>query len=73
VLLSIALSVFIPGSLTAWINMMGSSSLAPTSETDVYQEDTATEMLADNLRLSDTGLQPVVILKEKNGELRLPI
>ena len=73
----VVVSVFVPGRLTNAVKWMANSDFAgklralPEQEAD--QESTMTEMVVETIGVSKIDYQPVVILKEKGGELYLPI
>ena len=73
----VASSVFIPNRLMNTVNWLASNDFAtkltPPSEREVLQEDTLIEMVVERVEISKIYYQSVVILKEKNGELLLPI
>ena len=77
VLVLVAGSVFVPGSLTNTVKWFADNDFAYRLRTlwerEVVQEDTVIEMAVESIRVSKTDYQPVVILKEKGGELHLPI
>jgi len=77
VLVLIAGSVFIPGRLTSAVNWVANNDFAGKlrglPEREVAQEDTLIEMVVERVGVMEIGYQPVIILKEKGGELYLPI
>jgi len=77
VLVFIAGSVFVPGSLTnavKWVaNTDFASKIRAPSEQPTNQGYEMVEVVVDSVGISKINYQPVVILKEKGGELRLPI
>ena len=77
VLVFIAGSVFIPGSITNAVKWVANSDLAyqirAPSEQQPNQGYEMVEMVVDSVGISKINFQPVVMLKEKEGELRLPI
>lgn len=77
VLVFVAGSVFIPGSLTnavKWLANNGlTDQLSEPSGREAAQEDTLIEMVVERIAVSTADYQPVVLLKEKGGELYLPI
>lgn len=77
VLVLIAGSVFIPGRLTGAVNWVANNDFAGKlrglPEREVAQEDTLIEMVVERVGVMEIGYQPVIILKEKGGELYLPI
>ena len=77
ILVLIAGSVFVPGSIASavkWVanNDFASKIRAPL-EQPTNQGDEMVEVVVDSVGISKINYQPVVILKEKEGELRLPI
>ena len=70
-------SVFEPNKLTDAVKWVANSDFAGKlrafPEQAAHQEDTLTEMVVESIGVSKIDYQPVVILKEKGGELRLPI
>jgi len=70
-------SVFIPNRLTDAVKWLANNEIAyklrPISEREPDQEYTLIEMTVETVVVSESDFQPVVILKEKDGELRLPI
>ena len=77
VLVLVASSVFVPNSLTNVVNWVASNDFAGKlrglSEREAAEEGTLIEMVVDRIGISEIGYQPVVILKEKGGDLYLPI
>ena len=77
VLVLIAGSVFIPGRLTGAVNWVANNDFAGKlrglPEREVAREDTLIEMVVERVGVMETGYQPVILLKEKGGELYLPI
>jgi len=77
VLVLIAGSVFIPGRLTGAVNWVANNDFAGKlrglPEREVAREDTLIEMVVERVGVMETDYQPVIILKEKGGELYLPI
>ncbi|GAH31451.1 unnamed protein product, partial [marine sediment metagenome] len=77
VLVLIAGAVFIPGRLTGAVNWVANNDFAGKlrglPEREVAQEDTLIEMVVERVGVMEIGYQPVIILKEKGGELYLPI
>jgi len=77
VLVLIAGSVFIPGRLTGAVNWVANNDFAGKlrglPEREVAQEDTLIEMVVERVGVMEIDYQPVIILKEKGGELYLPI
>ncbi len=70
-------SIFVPDALIDATKLVANNSLAGKlrglSERGAVQEDTLIEMVVERIGISEIDYQPVVILKEKYGELRLPI
>lgn len=77
VLVLIAGSVFIPARLTGAVNWVANNDFAGKlrglPEREVAQEDTLIEMVVERVGVMEVDYQPVIILKEKGGELYLPI
>lgn len=77
VLVLIAGSVFIPGRLTGAVNWVANNDFAGKlrglPEREVAREDTLIEMVVERVGVMEIDYQPVIILKEKGGELYLPI
>ncbi len=77
VLVLIAGSVFIPGRLTGAVNRVANNDFAGKlrrlPEREVAQEDTLIEMVVERVGVMEVDYQPVILLKEKGGELYLPI
>ena len=77
VLVFVASSVFIPGSLTNAVKWLADNGftdrLSGPSGREAAQEDTLIEMVVERIAVSTADYQPVVLLKEKGGELYLPI
>jgi len=77
VLVFIAGSVFVPGSLANAVKWVANNDLAykirAPSERQINQGYEMVEMVVDSVGISKINYQPVVILKEKGGELHLPI
>ena len=77
ILVLIAGSVFVPGSLTNAVKWVANNDFAGKlrglSELELIQEDTMIEMVIERVGISEIDYQPVVILKEKAGDLLLPI
>lgn len=77
VLVLVVGSIFVPGRLTNAVKWMANNDFAGKlrafSEQEVAQESTLTEMVVESIVVSKINYQPVVILKEKGGELSLPI
>jgi len=71
-------SVFIPGTLTNAVKWFANNDFASKLrgglwEREVVQQDTLIEMVVENIGVSKIDYQPVLILKEKDGEFQLPI
>ena len=77
VLVVVAICVFIPVGPTNAVRWVANSDFAcklrGLSEQKVAREDILVEMVVENIGVSEVDHQPVVILKEKGGETRLPI
>ena len=77
VLVLVVGSIFIPGRFTNAVKWLANNDFAgklrALSEQEVAQESTLTEMVVESIVVSKIDYQPVVILKEKGGELALPI
>lgn len=77
VLVLVAICVFIPDGPTNAVKWVANSDFAcklrGLSEQKVAQEDTLVEMVVEDIGVSKVDHQPVVILKEKGGEMHLPI
>ena len=77
VLVFVAGSVFLPGALTGAVQWLASNGLTDrltgSSEREVAQKETLVEMVVERVGVSKIDYQPVVILREKGGDLRLPI
>jgi len=77
VLVFIAGSVFVPGSLANAVKRVADSDLASRirapSERPTNQGYEMIEMVVNSVGISKINFQPVVILKEEAGELHLPI
>ena len=73
----VASSVFVPNGLINTVQWLASNDFAtklrPPSEREVLQEDTLIEMVVERVVTSQINYQSVIILKEKDGELLLPI
>jgi len=73
----VAGAVFVPGSLIKVVKWVADSDFAHGLRGLVGQEadheDTLVEMVVERVGCSRTELQPVIILREKQGELYLPI
>lgn len=70
-------SVFVPNRLIGVMNWVAGNDFAvrlrALPEQVAQQENTLTEMVVDSIGVSKINYQPVVVLKEKGGELYLPI
>ena len=77
ILVLIAGSVFIPGSIASAVKWVANNDLAykirALPEQPTNQEYEMIEMVVEGTGISKMDYQSVVILKEKGGELRLPI
>jgi len=77
VLVLVVGSIFVPGRLTNAVKWMTNNDFAgklrALSEQETDQESTLIEMVVETIGVSKIDYQPVVILKEKGGELYLPI
>ena len=77
VLTLIASSVFVPDKLGNTLNWLTSNDLAGKLRTLTKQEarpgDNLVEMTVESIRVSKVDYQPVVVLKQKGGEVYLPI
>lgn len=77
VLLLAASSVFIPDRLTDAIKWVANSDsayeLRALTKQEAIPEDMLIEMVVDSVGISQLILQPVVILKQREGEIYLPI
>jgi len=77
VLVLVAGSVYVPGRLTDMVKSVANNDLAcklrVPSEQEADREDRLIEMAVETVGVSKIDYQPVVILKEKGGELYLPI
>lgn len=76
-LVLIAGFIFIPGSLTNVVKLVANnnfvSQLRELPQRSVVQKDSLIEMVVERVGISKANYQPAVILKEKDGELYLPI
>ena len=77
VLVMVASSIFAPNQLTDAVKWLADSDLAgklraPTQQEEV-REDSLIEMVVETIGVSEIDYHPVVILKEKRGEIYLPI
>jgi len=77
VLVLVVGSILVPGRLTNAVKWMANNDFAgklrALSEQETDQESTLIEMVVETVGVSKIDYQPVVILKEKGGELYLPI
>lgn len=77
VLVLVVGSIFVPDGLTDAVKLVANNSftgkLRGLSERETAQEDSLVEMVVERVVISKIDYQPVVILKEKDGEIRLPI
>lgn len=77
VLVLVVGSVFVPGGLTNAVKWMANNDFAcklrALAEQEAAREPTLIEMVVETIGVSKIDYQPVVILKEKGGELYLPI
>ena len=77
VLVLVAGSVFVPNRLAGAVKWVATNDFAgklrALSPQEAALEDTLIEVVVDSIAVSKIGYQPVVILKEKGGELYLPI
>jgi len=73
----VAGSVFVPNGLTNAVRWVAdndfASKLRALPKQEEIQEDTLVEMVVESIRVSKINYQPVLILKEKGGDLYLPI
>lgn len=76
-LVFVAGSVFIPNSFINTLKWVASNDIAYKLRTfspkEVPKEDTLIEMVVERVAVSAISYQPVIILKEKDGEFYLPI
>ena len=76
-LVLVASSVFIPGSLVSAIEFAGNNDftykLKGLSKGEVTGKDTLVEMVIERIGVSTLTSSPVVVLKEMGGKTRLPI
>lgn len=76
-LVLVAGSVFIPGSLVSTIEFAGNNDftykLKGLSKGEVTREDTLVEMVIERIGVSTLTSSPVVVLKEMYGKTRLPV
>jgi len=76
-LVLVAGSVFVPDTLTNTVKWLANNDLTERltglSEREAAQEDTLVEMVVERIAISKIDYQPVVILRQKGGELLLPI
>jgi len=77
VLLLLASSVFLPDKLTNTVKWLATKELAgklrALTQQEAIQKDRLIEMVVESIAVSKIDYQPVAILKEKDGELYLPI
>jgi len=77
VLVLVAGSIFVPNRLTNAVKWVANSDFAnqlrALAEQEEAQEDGLIEMVVETIGISKIDYQPVVILKEKDGNLYLPI
>jgi len=77
ILVFIAGSVFIPGSIANAVKRVANTDFASKIRAPLEQPTNQgyemVEVVVDSVGISKINYQPVVILKEKEGELRLPI
>lgn len=77
ILLFAAGSVFLPGRLTNVVKWLADSEsaceLRAFSQPGTMPEDRLTEMVVESIMISQVSYQPVVILKQLEGEIYLPI
>jgi len=77
VLVLVAICVFIPVGPTNAVKWVANSDFAcklrGLSEQKMAREDILVEMVVEDIAVSEVDRQPVVILKERGGETRLPI
>ena len=77
VLVLVVSSIFVPGSLTDAVKWVANNDFAyklrTLSQREADQEYALIEMVVETIGVSKTDYQPVVILREKDGELYLPI
>ncbi len=70
-------SIFVPDGLINGVKLVANNSLAcklrGLPEQEASQQDTLIEMVVERVGISKIDYQPVAILKEKDGEVRLPI
>jgi len=73
----IIVSVFLPNSLTSAVKWTANSDFAiqlrEPSAGELLSSDTLVEMTIDRVGVSSVDLTPVVILREKGGDIELPI
>lgn len=69
--------IFVPDKLTDAVKWVANNDFArklrELSQPEVVGEDTRIEMVVESIGISKIGYQPVVILRDKGGELYLPI
>lgn len=77
VLVLVASSIFVPNKLTNTVKWLANNDFAgklrALSEEEAHWANTVTEMVIETIGISKIDLLPVVILKEKGGEVYLPI
>lgn len=73
----VACSIFIPGRLTNTVNWLANNDFAgklrALSGEEAHRANTVIEMVVETIGISQIDNMPVVILKEKGGQLYLPI
>lgn len=77
ILVLVVCSVLIPYWLNDAVRLLGdndfASKLRAIGKQDELRDENLVEMIVENVGISETSFQPVVILKQKNGDTRLPI
>jgi len=77
VLVLVSTSVFVPNSITNAVKWVADNDFAgklrALAKQEEIQEDRLIEMIVDSIGVSKIDYQPVVILKQKGGQLYLPI
>ena len=77
VLVLVVGSIFVPSRLTSTVKWVANNDFAGKlrafTKQEEVQEDKLIEMVVETIGVSKIDYQPVVILKEKGGELYLPI
>ena len=77
VLVLVSVSVFVPNSMTNAVKWVAdndfASRLRALARQEEIQGDRLIEMIVDSVGVSKIDYQPVVVLKEKDGEVYLPI